>query len=90
VLGPEATQYFSDIRQRLSHRLRDIRILNQETDALLNLSIHWVRDTIRVITDACVPEAASYDAKGQSAKPSGYASKPSATTAAFSTIQHNA
>jgi len=65
-----------EVRFQLMAVVEQIRLLNQDHRRLLNQSIKWVSETLRVVNTANVPEPASYQAKG--IKPN--ASKPVQST----------
>lgn len=57
-----------DARRQLNQVIQDVQALNVNNQKLLNLSLHWVEDTVRVVTNAVRPEGASYDAQGTKIK----------------------
>jgi hypothetical protein len=59
---------FQKLHTRLGRAVEDSKRLNGETQVLLKLSLHWVNDTLRIISNALVPKGASYTAQGSNNK----------------------
>ncbi len=78
---------FSLSRDHLRSNMDAVLRLNRESQDLLDLALHWIRDTVEVLSNALAPEATSYNAQGNKAKREGDNSPPSPMQ---STISHSA
>lgn len=69
-----------DARRQLNQVIQDVQALNVNNQKLLNLSLHWIEDTVKVITNAVRPEGASYNATGAKLKSKNpYTTMPQST-----------
>lgn len=67
-MDPANANRFQNTRQRLLRTIEDVKHLNGESRSLLTLSLHWIQETVDIITAAISPEGASYNAQGEKRK----------------------
>lgn len=67
-LPPPHQSRLSETRARLKDVVEQINELNQTNKRLLHWSIKWIEETVDVITNAVMPESASYTATGDKTK----------------------
>jgi len=70
TMPPEESSRFTLIRQRLLRYMNDAGALNKENKSLLDLSIHWIQETVAILAAALNPSASSYGARS-ARKPNG-------------------
>lgn len=85
-LEPQYAGQFLRTRDRLIRAVADMERLNQENRDLLSLSLKWIQETVEIIGNVLVPEAASYDAQGGKHK----TRKTNASDPIQSTVNHSA
>ena len=56
---------FVQARQRLTLLLRNVAMLSQENQSLLNISLKWISGAVETIAKIIAPEGASYGATGE-------------------------
>ncbi len=64
TLPQHQTKTLRESRSHLIRSIKNIKIENDKTRSLLNLSIRWVEETVELIANALVPEAGTYNATG--------------------------